>query len=174
LPITFWSSVAACALLAACGGEEVAMEASDDAVEAAVRVVQFLRGEAGFEALYLADTVVLRLAPEGGGAFIALERERLRDRATWAVPTGTGRSQSLVPPPTLTELSVRAGAHLNCLEYRLATRAPDLAGLPHVGTMLAPAGDATNCLQTWNLTLVFDPATRPPLLIAAVYDQWEW
>jgi hypothetical protein len=24
------------------------------------------------------------------------------------------------------------------------------------------------------LTLVFDPRERPPVLVAAVYDQWEW
>ena len=31
-----------------------------------------------------------------------------------------------------------------------------------------------SCLQTRNLTLVFDPDEKPPTLIAAVYDQWEW
>jgi hypothetical protein len=31
-----------------------------------------------------------------------------------------------------------------------------------------------SCLQTRNLTLVFDPNRTPPTLIAAVYDQWEW
>lgn len=31
-----------------------------------------------------------------------------------------------------------------------------------------------SCLKSWNLTLVFDPRERPPVLVAAVYDQWEW
>ncbi len=62
---------------------------------------------------------------------------------------------------------------MNCAEYPLSSRFPELARLPHVGTKLEP-GDASSCLQTWNLTLVFDPNQRPPTLVAAVYDQWEW
>jgi hypothetical protein len=39
--------------------------------------------------------------------------------------------------------------------------------------MLRPPG-STSCLQTWNLTLVFEPGSDPPLLVVAVSDQWEW
>jgi hypothetical protein len=31
-----------------------------------------------------------------------------------------------------------------------------------------------SCLQVWNVTFVFDPKARPPRLVAAVYDQFEW
>jgi hypothetical protein len=31
-----------------------------------------------------------------------------------------------------------------------------------------------SCLQTRNVTFVFDPNKKPPTLVAAVYDQWEW
>jgi len=31
-----------------------------------------------------------------------------------------------------------------------------------------------SCVQSWNLTLVFDPKQKPPTVIAAVYDQYEW
>jgi hypothetical protein len=60
---------------------------------------------------------------------------------------------------------------MNCREYPLSSRNGELAWFPHVGVMLAYG---TGCLQTRNLTLVFDPNEKPPTLIAAVYDQWEW
>jgi hypothetical protein len=140
-------------------------------VAAAERVVRFRRGEASPSELRLADTVILRLAPEGGGAQVALPRDALADPAGWAVPTHYGQ-QSLVPPP-LPHLTARPGVHFNCLERRLASVAPDLVRLPHVGVRLAPAADA-NCLQTWNVTLVFAAGDGPPVLVAALYDQWEW
>jgi hypothetical protein len=59
------------------------------------------------------------------------------------------------------------------MDGTLASVAPELEGLPHVGTLLRPP-DATSCLQSWNLTLVFAPDSDLPTLIAAVYDQWEW
>jgi hypothetical protein len=103
---------------------------------------------------------------------VDLPREALRDRANWAVPTHYGR-QSFAPPPALTHLTVRSGVHFNCLEYPLISLAPDLARLPHVGVRLATHGDA-NCLQTWNLTLIFEAADGPPVLVGALYNQWEW
>lgn len=141
-------------------------------VETAERVVRFLQGDVPFTELRVADTVTLRLSPEGGGAQASLPRESLRDRANWIVPTRLGH-QSLVPPRSLPHLSARSGVHFNCLEYPLTSVAPDLATLPHVGVRLAPHGDAS-CLQTWNLTLVFEAADGPPVLAGALYDQWEW
>lgn len=84
-------------------------------------------------------------------------------------------SYSFVPHPRLTVLTTRVGRHLNCMEFALSSIAPELAALPHVGTMLSlPAAEYESCLNTWNVTLVFDSAAKPPTLVAAVYDQWEW
>jgi hypothetical protein len=141
-------------------------------VEAAEHVIRFLQGEVPFGELRLADTVTLRLSPQGSGAEVSLPREALHDRANWVVPTYYGH-QSLVPPLPLPHLTARSGVHFNCLEYELASLAPDLATLPHVGVRLAPHADP-NCLQTWNLTLVFAASDGPPVLVAALYDQWEW
>jgi hypothetical protein len=60
------------------------------------------------------------------------------------------------------------------MEYDLSSLYPELATLPHVGTMLTRAKANESCLQTWNLTLVFDSGATPPTLVAVVYDQWEW
>ena len=65
----------------------------------------------------------------------------------------------------------REGKHLNCFEYDLSSRADGVAHLPHVGTMLS-SGDS--CLQSWNVTFLFDPEEEKPTLVGAVYDQWEW
>jgi hypothetical protein len=141
--------------------------------EAAKQIIGFLRGEVGFERIRLADTVTFYVSPEGGGTSATIKRELLRDRSNWKVP-GRGRAvYSLVPPSGTTKLTTRVGRHLNCQEYPLSSRFPNLAQLPHVGTKLEPT-DASSCLQTRNLTLVFDPNERPPTLVAAVYDQWEW
>jgi hypothetical protein len=70
-------------------------------------------------------------------------------------------------------LTTRVGRHFNCLEYPLSSRYPELARLPHVGARLEPA-DAGSCLQSWNLTFVYDAGPRPPVLVAVVRDQWEW
>ncbi len=75
--------------------------------------------------------------------------------------------------PDSTELTTAVGQHLNCFAYPLSSRFPDLARLPHVGTTLS-SRDADSCLQTENLTFVFDPSLKPPTLVAVVYDQWEW
>jgi hypothetical protein len=72
----------------------------------------------------------------------------------------------------MTKLTTKVGRHFDCNEQSLATRFPRLAERPHVGTMLEPA-NRTSCLQTWNVTFVFDTNSRPRL-VAAVYDQWEW
>jgi hypothetical protein len=141
--------------------------------DAATEIIAFLRRETGFDRLRLADTVTLYLSPEGGGTRARIAREQLRDRSSWRV-RGRGRATySLVPPEEVTKLTTRVGRHFNCREYALSSRFPELAQLPHVGTKLEPA-DASSCLQTWNLTLVFDPNRQPPTLVAAVYDQWEW
>lgn len=170
--------IAVCALpflaAAACAtaGDEPGEESTSLAA-AAEEVVGFLRGDVPFERLRLADTVTLRLAPEGGGASRALPGAALRDLSSWTIRAGSGQTYSLVPFNGPAELTLREGRHLNCMEGSLASVAPELESLPHVGTMLRPPG-ATSCLQSWNLTLVFEPGSDPPSLLAAVYDQWEW
>jgi hypothetical protein len=102
----------------------------------------------------------------------------LRQPSNWKVrseslPNARARDHAFAPPRKRAELTTRVGQHLNCLPYPLASRAAELARLPHVGTMLM-FGEQGGCLSSWNLTLVFDPDERPPTLVAAVYDQWEW
>ena len=149
---------------------------ADELVVAATAVIRFLRAEADFDRIRLADTVTLYLSPEGGGTRRAVPREMLRDRSRWMVrsrdlPRAPGMAYSLVPSAGRAELTTRVGRHLKCFDYPLSSIYAELAPLPHVGTMLAYG---TGCLQTRNLTLVFDPNEKPPTLIAAVYDQWEW
>jgi hypothetical protein len=138
--------------------------------QAARRIVQFLRGEGRFEHIRLADTVTLYVSPEGGGTRAAFTRDQLRDRSNWKVRGLL--MYSFAPPGGTAELTTRVGRHLNCLERPLAWTFPDLARLPHVGTMLAYG--TQSCLQTRNATFVFDPNRKPPTLVAAVYDQFEW
>ncbi|HUF26438.1 MAG TPA: hypothetical protein VMM18_05580 [Gemmatimonadaceae bacterium] len=139
---------------------------------AALDIVAFLRGAAPFDDVSLDDSVVLYVSPEGGGARTVFERGQLRDPAAWVVRSG-GRSHALAPPPGLTTLTTSVGRHFNCLEYPLSSRFEALGQLPHVGVKLEPEA-AESCLQTWNVTFVFDSAARPLRLVAAVYDQWEW
>lgn len=142
--------------------------------EATEGILAFLRGEADFGRIRVADTVTLYLSPEGGGLRASVPRERLRDPRSWELRSGDGRSAyAFAPPPGWTRLTTRVGRHFNCLEYPLASRYPELARLPHVGTRLEPA-EAGSCLQSWNLTLVYDARLRPPVLVAVVRDQWEW
>lgn len=142
-------------------------------LEAAARgIVAFLRGEAPLAGVALADSVALYVSPEGGGGRTVIARPALARPEGW-VARSAGRSYTLVPPPGLTKLTTRVGRHLDCREHPLSSRFPELARLPHVGTMLQSA-DAGSCLRTWNVTFVFDSAARPPRLVAAVYDQWEW
>ncbi|MFL5598775.1 MAG: hypothetical protein ACJ78I_00075 [Gemmatimonadaceae bacterium] len=138
---------------------------------AARRVADFLRGKAGFEQIELADSVTLYVAPEGGGGHATLSKGQLRQRSGWRV-----RSQnhvfSLVPPAGATKLTTKVGRHLNCGEQSLAAKFPGLARLPHVGTTLTPE-NVQSCLQTWNVTFVFDTSAHPRL-VAVAYDQFEW
>ena len=146
----------------------------DELVSAAKDVVAFLQGGGHFDRINLADTIALYVSPEGGGNHVTLTRDVLADPANWKVAAlGSRTTYSLVPPKTLTKLTSRVGRHFNCLDYPLSSRFEHLAPLPHVGIKLEPNA-GSSCLQTWNLTLVFDPEKRPPTLVAAVYDQWEW
>jgi hypothetical protein len=146
----------------------------DDLARAARNIIGFLRDSIPFREISVADTVILYVTPEGGGDRVSIPREQLSDRTNWRIASADGRTTyRLVPPPGNTELTTRVGRHLNCLEYPLSSRHVELADLPHVGTMLTPAGEQS-CLQSWNLTLVFDTEEAPPRLRAAVYDQWEW
>lgn len=145
----------------------------DRFVAAAGTVIDFLRGEAGFDALNLSDTLTFYLAPEGGGGTVEVPARDLRDRAGWRVRSGAGHTYGLVPPAGSSRLETRYGRHMRCFEYALEDDFPELARLPHVGTRLEPS-DMSSCLQSWNLTLVFQADTLPPRLAAVVYDQWEW
>ena len=172
-------------LLAACGGQEgdagvdtaapaatISPTAGDAELEAAARnVILFLQGSTPFDSVPLADSVALYVAPEGGGARSVYSRDALRQPSSWRVTSGQ-RTFPLAPPPGMDSLTTKAGRHFNCREYDLASRYPELARQPHVGIKLEPA-QAASCLQTWNVTMVFD-STAQRRLTAAVYDQWEW
>ena len=150
---------------------------AEQLLEAAVAVVAFLRGEAEFNRIRVADTITLYLAPEAGGAPRTVTRDMLRDRSSWMIrgprprPERQGIRYSFVPSRGQAEVTMRVGRHLKCREYALSSVYPELARLPHVGIMLA---FGAGCLQAHNFTLVFDPDAQPPTLVAAVYDQWEW
>lgn len=181
-----WTSIsrifALAFLLVACGGQgsgvpPASPRSSPDgaqnatAMDAAARsIVASLRGGAPLADSLLADTVTLYVAPEGGGAISSYTREQLSSSASWQVVVGN-RRVPLTPPPTSTKLTSKPGVHFNCHETTLHSRYPGLASLPHVGTKLEPDSAAT-CLQSWNLTLVFD--STGSRIVAAVYDQWEW
>jgi hypothetical protein len=155
-------------------GEGAAPPDTATLVAAARDVVAFLRGDMPASDIRLADTVALHLAPEGGGERAALPRERLSGRSAWAVRSeASGWTYAFAPPEGLTELTTAVGRHMRCSDQPLASVSAELARLPHVGARLAPP-DMMSCLQTWNLTLVFDTAAGPPILVAALYDQWEW
>jgi hypothetical protein len=165
-------------LFAACsgqGGDTDAVPstpAEANELEVAGRtVVRFLQGRVPFDSIALADSVTLHVAPEGGGGTAAYSRDELRDPASWTV-VSDGRTFSLAPPAGSATLTTKTSRHFNCMEYDLASRSADLARLPHVGARLQ-SGEATSCLGSWNLTLVFDSMERPRL-VAALYDQWEW
>ena len=145
---------------------------SPDTLDAAARrIVDFLRGKTSFDQINLSDTVTLSVAPEGGGGQATFARQRLGQPSAWRVRSG-GHVYSLAPPTEMTKLTTKVGRHFSCNEQSLATRFPRFAKLPHVGTLLEPA-IRSSCLQTWNVTFVFDTSS-PPRLVAAVYDQWEW
>jgi hypothetical protein len=167
-------------LLAACGGQEgedaadtppAAAQISPELERAAASLVAFLQGRQPLDTALLADTVTLYVSPEGGGGYTRYRRGDLLEPDAWQAGIGE-RSYPLVPPPGSRTLTTKVGRHLNCREFDLASRNAELADFPHVGTKLEPAG-AQSCLQSWNLTFVFD-SEDDPRLIAAVYDQWEW
>jgi hypothetical protein len=166
-----------------CAEHKSAGDAQDDALtRAAERLVAFLRGEAELSEIRLARTVTLRLATGDEATFQGRE---LRDPHAWKV-TSEGFSMTYRFVPTLCYESIEpcsesvsprlaVGKHFQCLEYSLGDfAAPRFAHLPHVGAMLMPSSDSSSCLDSWNVTFIFDPDLTPPTLIAAVYDQWEW
>jgi hypothetical protein len=59
------------------------------------------------------------------------------------------------------------------MDHDLTAIDPELGALPHVGVVLSPP-NFSSCLQTWNLTIVFDPQEKPPTVVAVIYDQFEW
>ena len=157
---------------AAAGIPSVERDRAEVLEHTAREIVEFLRDNAAFETIRLADTATLYLSPEGGGTRTAFSRDQLRRPSQWVLRSGR-QTYAFAPPPALKKMTAKADIHFNCLEYPLALRFPELAKLPHVGVKLEP-DSAGSCLQTWNATFVFDPNARPPRLVAAVYDQWEW
>ena len=143
-------------------------------VEAATAVVQFLRGEVDFDRIQLADTVTLYLGREEGGTRRKVAREMLRKPSSWKVRSpGLRFTYTFAPPKRPAVLTTRVGHHLVCgRQTPLPSSSEELTQLPHVGTMLRYG--TVSCLQSWNLSLVFDPKQKPPTVIAAVYDQYEW
>lgn len=153
-------------------------------VDAATQIVGFLQGDVAFELVHLAESVTLYLSPEGGGNHIQVTRELLSRPSNWKDRSAALDADYAFAPSSRTcpgiacvdrtaSLDTRVGRVFNCFEYSLASRVKKLARFPHVGTKLTPAR-AESCSQSWNLALVFDPDQKPPTLIAAVYDQWEW
>lgn len=157
------------------GVDAIRARAGADTIErAAKEIIGFLRGEVDFEKVKtrLADTVVLYLTPEGGGAAAGLVGEERREPSRWVIVSDRG-IYSFVPPPQLTKLTAKEGRHFNCHESSLASRFPALRDVSHVGVKLQPER-STSCLETWNATFIFDWSTGTPRVVAAVYDQWEW
>lgn len=138
----------------------------------AAEAARFLSGHARFDALHLADSVDLYVAPEGGGGRQRFPREALRQPQFWQVASG-GRTRSFVPGGLRTRLVTAPGKHMNCQPTELSNRFPNLATLPHVGVRLEPPR-VKSCLETWNITFIFDTTGGDPRIVAAVYDQWEW
>ena len=166
-------------LIASCRPDDPDREASREVprpvglVDAAIGIVGFLRGERPFDSIHLADTVSLYLGREEGGTRRNVPRELLRDRRNWTVHSESLRhTYAIAPPAGNAAVTTRVGRHVNCVDHPLSATFPDLARLPHVGITLRYGGDS--CLQTWNLTLVFDARARPWKLVAAVHDQFEW
>jgi hypothetical protein len=138
---------------------------------AARRVVEFLQGRLSFEQIALSDTVTFHVSPEGGKGLTRFTREQLRSPSAWVVRS-MGHNYPLAPATGMTKLKTKVGRHLNCGEQALAAKFPQLGRFPHVGTTLQPE-NLRSCLQTWNMTFVFD-TTAHPRVIAVAYDQWEW
>jgi hypothetical protein len=159
---------------AAPAARQLEVQHLEELAQAAASIIGFLRGEVGFERIRLADTVVLYLSPEGGGTRRAISRAQLRNPANWSVRSEELRATyPFTPPAALTKLTTTLNHHFKCFEYPLYPEFGEVAQLPHVGTKLEPP-DASSCLQSWNLTLVFAADEASPVLVAAVFDQWEW
>ena len=144
-----------------------------DYVGAAKRVLAFLRGEGTLDGVALADQVRL-VAPISPWSARKISGDSRHQRGEWYV-VWRGNRYALTPPARRAELKTREGYHLLCDMPR------SLASIgmwryttsPHVGTTLV-FQPRESCLQTWNLTFVFDAVKEEPTLIAVVYDQWEW
>ena len=176
----------ACVACVACGNDPPAKRTADtvaptDTVvvpppepvnpldSAARAVLAYLRGEGG--KIVLADSVELYVGKDAGGTRTVYPRALLANPGYWVARSDRGNFR-FVPPATLVKLTVKPGVHFICTERKLAASFPQLAKRPHVGLKLEPdVGDS--CLQSWNVTFVFDDSLRPRL-IAAVYDQFEW
>lgn len=153
------------------GGEQQVDVAADPLRSSAERIARFLSGGIDSTALPLADSVDLYIAPEGGGGQVRRSRAELLRRDNWYVRSG-GVTHSFVPDARFEKMESFVGKHVNCRPADLRTRSPELAARPHVGVLLShPNG---GCMATWNATFVFDTSGPTPLLIAALYDQWEW
>lgn len=153
---------------------ESAVHRPEELVAAAMDLVGFLRGQVPFSRLRLADTVTLRLGIEEGGTMRRVARERLREPSAWSVKSlNGGFTYAFAPHPSLTSVETRVGRHVRCMDHDLTATDPELGALPHVGVVLSPP-DFSSCLQTWNLTIVFDAALKPPTVVAVIYDQFEW
>lgn len=137
-------------------------------VDETEQLVAFLRGMGTLNTGLLNDSIVLYLAPDGGGKQRAMTLEQLKERSAWQLD-----NYSFVPPDGMKELTIQPGLHFNCKPMLLSNKFPELAKKPHVGARLAVSEEA-GCLQTWNLTFVFNENPTTPHLIAVVYDQWEW
>jgi hypothetical protein len=140
--------------------------------QAARALAAFLDGQSPIDTLLLADSVTLYVAPEGGGQKATLPRSALLDKKAWSVRSARDPI-SFVPDTGLTKVTTVVGRHFRCFPVDFSTKAPQLATLPYVGIKMEPV-PASSCLNAWNLTVVFDSASRRPRVVAAFYDQWEW
>ena len=138
---------------------------------AARAIVAFLRREKAFSTIVLADSVELYVGKDNGATRTMYAREDLQRPSLWVARSPRG-NYKLAPPTTHVVTTVKRGVHFNCTERKLGESFPQFARRPHVGVMLEPEF-RENCLQTWNVTFVFDDAAKPRL-IAAIYDQFEW
>lgn len=161
-------------LAAGCGGNaepELESQARNAELDrSARRIVAFLQGEGSIDDIPMAETVTLHL---GGLAERTVASNELGELANWMVSDSAGNSYSFVPQQGIPRLTTRTGRHLNCMEYELSSVVPELAEMPHVGTMLS-AWTEESCLLSWNMTMVFDPQKKPSTLVAVVHDRWEW
>jgi hypothetical protein len=138
---------------------------------AAETIASFLYGDAEPDAISLADSVDLFIAPEGGGGHARRSRTELLVRDNWHVRSGNS-VYSFVPGGKYAKMTSFVGEHVNCVPAELRAKLPELSARPHVGVLLSNPGQA--CLASWNATFVFDTSRAKPALIAALYDQWEW